>query len=413
MSFWSNILLFMDRVNITIAAPAIIQEFGWDETQMGFVISAFFVGYVLFMIPGGVIADRFGAKRVLASAVAFWSLFTVLTPFLHRLSTLAACRFLVGIGQGLNFPCINNLIATHVPLADRAKVQGFVLSGITMGSVIALPLGLWIVQQWGWPAIFYIFGAVGALWLVPWLRLVPTAAPSEQNAAIPTPPPLIPWRLFFTHRSTLGLILSYYCHNYGSYFILAWLPMYLIKVHGFSMTEMGFGAALPAVAATLSMNLSGWYTDFLIQRGKTREYSLKLMLVTGMGLSALSMLSLVWTENALLAVVLLVLSSGSKGLATPAYWTLSMEMAPRHAGILSSIMNTSGNIAGVIAPVLSGFLIATTGGWELAIVVASVITLAGVGIAAVAVRAAQVYPARTAANQVIGRRSDVGGETSG
>jgi len=189
--------------------------------------------------------------------------------------------------------------------------------------------------------------------------------------------------------------------------------MYLIKVHGFSMTEMGFGAALPAVAATLSMNLSGWYTDFLIQRGKTREYSLKLMLVTGMGLSALSMLSLVWTENALLAVVLLVLSSGSKGLATPAYWTLSMEMAPRHAGILSSIMNTSGNIAGVIAPVLSGFLIATTGGWELAIVVASVITLAGVGIAAVAVRAAQVYPARTAANQVIGRRSDVGGETSG
>lgn len=393
LCFGSNVLCFMDRVNISIAAPAMAQEFGWDETRMGFVFSAFFVGYVVFMIPGGVLADRFGAKRVLSSGVAFWSLFTALTPFARGLWPLAACRYLVGTGQSLNFPCVNNLIANYVPLSDRAKVQGFVLSGMTVGSVIAMPLGSWIVQTWGWPAIFYIFGLAGLLWIGPWLRYA-SALQSSAPTSLKLHGERIPWRTFLTHRSTLGLTLSYYCHNYASYFILAWLPTYLIKVHGFSMTGMGIGAALPAVAGTIGMNVSGLYIDHLIARGRTRQFALKLMVGAGMGLSALFLAALVWTHNPYLAVAWVILSSGVKSLATPAYWTLSMEMAPRHAGILSSIMNTSGNLAGVIAPVLSGFLVAQWGGWNAAILVAAAITLAGVAIALPTVAAADVSPAR-------------------
>ena len=391
LCFSSNILCFMDRVNISIAAPAMVQEFGWSETQMGFVFSAFFVGYVVFMIPGGVLADRFGTRRVLASGVAFWSLFTALTPFARGLWPLAVCRYLVGTGQGLNFPCVNNLIANHVPLTDRAKVQGFVLSGITVGSVIALPLGSWIVQNWGWPAVFYVFGLSGLLWIGPWLRYAsalqsnPTHTPARRGERIP-------WRIFLTNRSTLGLTLSYYCHNYASFFILAWLPTYLIKVHGFSMTGMGIGAALPALAATIGMNVSGLTADRLIARGRTRQFSLKLMVGVGMGGSALFLLALVWTRNAYMAVLWVILSAGVKSLSTPAYWTLSMEMAPRHAGILSSIMNTSGNLAGVVAPALSGFLVASGGGWNAAILVAVGVTLLGVAIALPTVAAAEVSP---------------------
>ena len=150
-------------------------------------------------------------------------------------------------------------------VSDRAKVQGFVLSGITAGSVIAMPLGSWIVQTWGWPAIFYVFGLSGLLWIGPWLRYA--SALQSKSTHLPTRRgERIPWRIFLTHRSTLGLTLSYYCHNYASYFILAWLPTYLIKVHGFSMTGMGIGAALPALAATIGMNVSGLYTDHLIAR---------------------------------------------------------------------------------------------------------------------------------------------------
>ncbi|MBE0618784.1 MAG: MFS transporter, partial [Proteobacteria bacterium] len=350
-----------------------------------------------FMIPGGVLADRFGAPRSLASGLAFFSVFTVLTPLLPRLAATAACRFLVGAGQGLNFPSINNLIATHVPLTDRAKVQGFVLSGMTIGAVIALPVGSWIVQRWGWPAIFYAFGLAGFVWIGPWLRYATRLQGRGGPAASPATG-AIPWRAFLTHRSSLGLTLSYYCHNYASYFILTWLPTYLIQEHGFSMTGMGIGAALPALAATASMNASGLYTDHLIAGGRSREFALKLMVGAGMGVSGVLLLALLWTEDPYLAVFWIVLSSAAKSLATPAYWTLSMEMAPRHAGILSSIMNTSGNLAGVVAPALSGYLVASRG-WNAALAVCAAITLVGVAIALPTVRAVEITAALKAGPQ--------------
>lgn len=256
LCFCANIICFMDRVNISIAAPFIMQHYGWNENQMGIIFSAFFVGYVIFMIPGGIVADRYGPRKVLAGGMAFWSLFTFLTPFFPRIWSMSMCRFLIGTGQAANYPGINNFIARQVPPSHRAKVQGFTLSGNTIGAVVGLPVGSWIILTWGWPSIFYQFGLLGIVWILFWFyanrREAPDAAETLEGQRAP-----VPWRKLLGHRSALGLTGSYFCHNYAAFMFLAWLPTYLIKVHGLSLAATGLGAMVPALASAIFMNLSG------------------------------------------------------------------------------------------------------------------------------------------------------------
>jgi ACS family glucarate transporter-like MFS transporter len=388
LCFCSNVLCFLDRVNISIAAPFIMENFGWNETQMGIVFSAFFAGYVIFMIPGGVLADRHGARKVLAGGVGFWSVFTFVTPFFSRIWTMSVCRYLVGTGQGVNFACISNFVAHEVPISNRAKVQGFTLSGVTLGSVIGFPLGSWIISIWGWPAIFYVFGSLGFIWIFFWVYYTAGDSRHDHKGSHFREP--IPWKQLLGHSSAIGLTLSYFSHNYAGYLFLVWLPTYLIQVHGFSITATGLGAAAPALAAGIFMNVSGWFSDYLIVKGHSREFSRKLMLITGMGGSGLFLLSLLWIKNPYIAVVLLTLSSAFKALSTPVYWALSVDMAPRHAGILSSIMNTSGNIAGIVASGLTGWMVAYFSGWNPAIFIGAVITFFGVAIAIPFIRASEI-----------------------
>jgi len=389
LCFCANILCFLDRVNISVAAPFIMKSYGWNETQMGLVFSSFFAGYVLFMIPGGIIADRFGARKTLTAGVAVWSFFTLLTPFFNRIWSLSLCRYMIGTGQGVNFPCINNLIANRVPLIHRAKAQGFTLSGITLGTVIGFPLGSWIIGMWGWPAVFYVFGCFGFIWIFFWLRIVPRETRDPSDASVPSRSP-IPWKRLLGHPSSLGLALSYFCHNYSGYLFMVWLPTYLMQVHGFSITGTGFGAAVPALASGIFMNLSGWFSDFLIKKGCSQEFSRKLLLYTGMGLSGVLLLGLIWIRDPYLAVGIMTLSSAFKALSTPVYWTLAVDMAPRHAGILSSIMNTSGNVAGIMASMLTGWMLSRFSSWDPVLLVASGITLAGVAIAIPTIRSKEV-----------------------
>ncbi|PQP34938.1 hypothetical protein C6A37_05160 [Desulfobacteraceae bacterium SEEP-SAG9] len=390
LCFCASILCFLDRVNISVAAPFIMAHHGWDKTQMGIIFSAFFAGYVIFMIPGGVLADRYGAKKVLTAGVTFWSVFTILNPLFTRIWSMSLCRYMVGTGQGVYWPAVNTLIARHVSVYDRTKVLGFILSGITIGSVIGFPVGSWIIRMWGWHAIFYVFGFVGFIWVIFWLRFGKTILSGSLKVS-PSPKESIPWKGLLTNRSVLGLTFSYFCHNYAGYLFLVWLPTYLIQAHGFSLTAMGIGAAIPGLASGIFMNVSGWFSDYLIQKGKSREFSRKLMLFSGMGGSALFLVCLIWVKNPYLLVELLTLSSVTKALSTPVYWSLSVDMAPRHAGILSSIMNTSGNIAGIAASVLTGWMVSFFNDWNPAILAGAAITFLGVVIAVPTIKASEIF----------------------
>ncbi|MGD8261326.1 MAG: MFS transporter [Desulfobacterales bacterium] len=389
LCFCANILCFLNRVNISIAAPFMMNYFGWDENQMGAVFSAFFFGYVIFMIPGGLLADRFGSNKVLASGVAFWSLFSFLTPFFSGIWSMAFCRYLIGTGQGVHYPSINNFIANKVHFSDRAKVQGFTLSGNTIGVVLGLPLGSWIILNWGWPSIFYVFGLLGIIWLVFWIYFTKDELSNLSRMPKQKREP-VPWRRLLSHRSSLGLTLSYFCHNYAAYMFLAWLPTYLIKVHGLSLAATGLATTAPPLTAGIFMNISGWFSDSLIKKGKSREFSRKFLLFIGMGLSGCLLLPLIWLQNPYMIIAFLTLSSAARAISSPIYWALSVDMAPNHAGFLSSIMNTSGNVAGIVATALTGWLVATFADWNLAILISSATTLLGVVIALPTIRTSAI-----------------------
>lgn len=389
LCFCASILCFLDRVNISVAAPFIMLHYGWNETQMGIVFSAFFAGYTIFMIPGGILADRYSSKKILTTAVSFWSFFTILNPLFSKIWSMSLCRYMVGTGQGVYWPAINTLIARHVSEYNRTKVVGFIFSGLTIGSAIGFPLGSWIIHMWNWQAIFYVFGFAGFVWVFFWLHFGKTVF-SGSREVLSSSRESIPWKGLLTNKSVLGLTFSYFCHNYAGYLFLVWLPTYLIKAHGFSLTAMGIGAALPALATGIFMNISGWFSDYLIQKGKSREFTRKLMLYSGMGGSAFFLVCLIWTTSPYLLVGLLTLSSATKGLSTPAYWSLSVDMAPRHAGVLSSIMNTSGNVAGIAASALTGWMVSYFSSWDAAIIVGAVITFLGVVIAVPTIRASEI-----------------------
>ena len=380
LCFCANALCFLDRVNISIAAPFIMQQYGWDENRMGIVFSAFFVGYVIFMIPGGVLADRFGPAKVLAGGVVFGSVFTILTPFFSRIWSMSLCRYLIGTGQGVNYPSVNSFVANQVPFAHRAKVQAFVLSGNVVGILVGLPVGSWIILNWGWPFVFYLFGLLGFIWLFFWAFFARKETSSVTSALKRKRDP-VPWRRLLFHRAALGLSLSYFCHNYGAYLFLAWLPTYLIKVHGLSLAAAGIATTAPTLAAGIYMNLSGWLSDFLAGKGKSQAFSRSFLLFCGMGISGCFMLCIIWLSNPYMVIALLTFSSAAKAISTPIYWALSVDMAPGHAGVFSSIMNTSGNVAGIVASALTGWIIATFADWNLAIALGSVITLLGVVVA--------------------------------
>ena len=389
LCFCANALCFLDRVNISIAAPLIMQQYGWDENRMGIVFSAFFVGYVIFMIPGGILADRFGPAKVLAGGVVCGSLFTVLTPLFSRIWSMSLCRYLIGTAQGVNYPGVNSFVAHQVPFAHRAKVQGFVLSGNVVGVVVGLPVGSWIILNWGWPFVFYVFGLLGFIWIFFWAYFFKQEISSLTSTLKPERKP-VPWQRLLFHRSALGLSLSYFCHNYGAYLFLAWLPTYLISVHGLSLAAAGIATTAPPIAAGIFMNLSGWLSDFLASKGKSQAFSRSLLLFCGMGLSGLFLLGMIGFSNPYVVITLLTLSSAAKAISTPIYWALSVDMAPGHAGVFSSIMNTSGNVAGIAASALTGWIIATFGDWNLAIALGAIITLLGVVAAVPTVRTSAI-----------------------
>lgn len=370
--FLASFLCFVTRVNISIAAPEMIAQ-GWTEAEMGIILSAFFWGYVIMQIPGGVLADRYGGKLIMSSGVFFFSLFTCLTPLSPKVWMMSIIRGLVGVGQGANFPCVTNLISRLAKPHHMARLQGFTLSGAHIGPLIALPAGAWIVGRYGWPSIFYVSGLIGFLWCILFVLKVGDIKTDDCVTR-----PRIPWKRLLTDKSSWGLTVSYFSHNYTAYFFLAWLPTYLIQAQGFSFMSMGIVASLPSLASFISMNLSGWFSDLLVRKGKSPAYSRLLLIYIGMGGSAISLMLITLCSSPFMAVFYITLASALRSISTPLYWTLTIDLAGDRAGILASIMNTSGNFAGILAPMISGFIVSYFADWNLAIYMCILAVLVGV-----------------------------------
>ncbi len=387
--FLSVVVLYMDRVNISVVAPVLMQELGWDPAMMGTVLSAFFVGYFLTQILGGWLSDRWGAKGILGGAVAWWSLVTMFTPFARTLPAMFAIRISLGLGEGLSPPCLYTSVARWVPTSERSRAVTFIATGMYVALVVAFPLAVWIMTHLGWPWVFYLFGLLGLVWSGVWYLLVtnkpedhPRVSPEELDYILQgqrsTPQAqTIPWRRFFRERAFWALLCAHFCTNWTWYTFLTWLPTYLVQVRGFSLAEMGIYATFPYIAMIGIGNGVAWVADGMIQRGVSVTTVRKLSQTLAFGGAALFLLLLTQTTSPWLTVLCITLGLGSLACFSSGMGINHLDIGPKYAGVLIGLTNTAATIPGILAPIITGFIVKFTGDWNMVFYIAAAILLVG------------------------------------
>ncbi|MBI3797682.1 MAG: MFS transporter [Deltaproteobacteria bacterium] len=271
---------YMDRVNISVAAPDIMRQTGWDQARFGLVFSAFLVGYALFQVPGGVIADRWSARKVLALSCLGFSFFTALTPLgQSTFLVLLLMRFLVGACESASLPSLASLNSRWVPRQEYGRAQTFSISGASLGQMVAYPTTAWLIETFSWPVVFYVNAAIGIVWMGLWLAYstdtprehssISTAELQEiERGLVPkSQRTAVPLRALLKSPVILFLCLSYMLFGFIAWIFILWFPSYLVEARGLSRMHMGLVGMLPTGASFLGIIAGGVVSDSLLRRG--------------------------------------------------------------------------------------------------------------------------------------------------
>ena len=390
--FCSTVVNYIDRVNISVAAPVIMRETGWDKGQFGLVFSAFLIGYALLQIPGGVISDRWGARRVLALAFCGFSLFTALTPLgQSTFFVLLAMRFLVGAFESVTFPALTSLNSRWIPRAEFGRAQTLSISGITIGQMVAYPLTTWIILNGSWHMVFYVNAALGFIWAAAWLWYAtdtpgthPKISQEERDYIASNLPPRpstpLPLRAVFTNPSLLILSLSYMCFAYVGWMFLFWFPDYLVEGRGLSLGAMGLIGILIHAAGFIGLVGGGAISDWLLRKGWSPQVARARLGGIGVALSLPCLVSAATASSATTCIVFMIFFYLLFASAIAGYTTVALEFNPHLAGSIFGMINTLGSFAGIFGPMTAGFMLAQSGTWTLPFFVA-----AGVGAVCAAI----------------------------
>jgi ACS family D-galactonate transporter-like MFS transporter len=370
---------YADRVNISVAAPSMMASLGWDEARFGVIFSAFLLGYGVLQIPAGALADRWGAKLIIAWACVGFSLFTALTPLGGAsFALLLAIRFCVGLFESMTFPAYASLNSRWIPRAEYSRAQTASLSGVYIGQTLSYPITTWLVLTFSWPVAFYFNAALGSLWLIAWLRYAAntpathpdiTAAELQHIEAGRVPQsdasaPLSFWQVL-KEPQVLWLSLAYLCLVYGLWMIVFWLPTYLVKGRGFSMQAMGWIGMIPTFASFGGLVSGGVLSDTLLHYGfsarSARARGPALCIAAAIPFLIVAALT-PWAGVSIACLTLYLYLANAAG---GGFWAVPRELNPHQVGIISGVMNCAGNFAGILGPMSAGFFVSGSGNWSL------------------------------------------------
>jgi MFS family permease len=363
---------YIDRGALPTAAHLIQDELGFSERQLGLLFSAFFWLYSLLQFPVGWLAERFGAQRILAGGLVLWACATMLVGLAHSFAMLLALRLLLGIGESAGFPSVSKLVATVVPVRSLATANGIVAFAYLFGPAVGAYLGGLIMVASGWRAVFWIFGGLSLLWLLPWSRVRLPRRPVEAGAA--SGPRL---RTLLRQPSLWGTSLGLFSSNYSFYFMLTWLPFYVVRERGFSTGEMaGLTGSAWAVNAVSAL-LAGWAIDRIVARYRIGNLAYKsVMAAAHVGTVACMLCIALGTQSWAIAGIFVyqILC----GMSSPGVYAIPQILSgPGAAGRWVGIQNGIGNLAGVVAPALTGLLVEGTRHFTSAFLVAACVSLVG------------------------------------
>jgi MFS family permease len=343
---------------------------------MGVLQSCFFWTYVPAMFLVGWLQERINAYRTLALGLGLWALATVLTGFAGGFAMLLALRLTLGLGESAVFPCSSKLIAQHLPQHRLGAANGLVSLGIALGPAFGTFAGGLLMAEVGWRWLFILFGLVSALWLVPWLlttrKLSREAdAPAADHGEAPS------FGAILARRDLWGVSLGHFSGCYALYFILAWLPTYLIKIHGFSVPQMAQIGGVVYLVYGASVLLTGWLSDVWMRAGASANLVRKTFGVA-CGLVGAVALPIAASPSSEIAIGALCAAAFAFGLSTPMLYATGQTLAgPRAGGKWISVQNAIGNLAGIVGPIVTGRIVDLTGSFDAAFWLAGVASLLG------------------------------------
>lgn len=400
--FLISAIAYLDRVNISIAGPSIAEEFHLSNIQLGWVFSAFVLGYAFFQAPGGWLADRLGARLVLTLGVIWWGVFTALVTALSAqiaalLTILIALRLALGIGEAVVYPATNCIVASWIPSTERGLANGLIFAGVGFGAGITPPLITWFLTHYGWRSSFWASAALGlaagAVWYGiarnrpeehPWVSQEETglikAGLPKQDAALRSGPGI---RSIFTNFDLQAITFSYFCYGYTAYIFFSWFFIYLNKVRGLELKQSAYYSMLPFIAMALGSSGGGWLSDVISRRMGARAgrctYAAGAMVLAGLFVALGTRI-----ESAELASFFLAGGAGALYLSQSSFWSLSADIGKSAAGSVSGVMNMGGQLGGALTASLTP-VIAERFGWTASFLAAAGLCVAG-GLAWLVVR---------------------------
>jgi MFS transporter, ACS family, D-galactonate transporter len=377
------LICYAHRGALSVAAPFMIEDLGLSKTVMGILLSAFFWMYAFMQMPTGWLVDRFGVRRAYALGFVIWSVASILTGLVKNLSMLISLRVLLGLGQAVAFPASARAVANWFQERERGTVTGLYLAGVRYGTALINAVGAWFLMQYDWRLFFLVIGALPLIWLFPWTRflgkwevtrtaVVSSEAPSHQSTSF------LKSLLLLSNRNVFGIFLGFFAYDYAWFVYLSWLPGYLILERNFTPREMGIYSAVPYLTMSVIILISGILSDWLVRRGFEETRVRKIFIVTGLFIGCL-IVPAGMVEDKMTAVWLLTISLGGIGIASPNTWTLTQAVCEKKiVGTVSGIQNFGGNLGGVIAPVLTGYIANKTGSFALALSLTGVVLIVGI-----------------------------------
>jgi len=376
-------ITFLDRLAIAVTEPGIRADLKLGPDQWGWVLGAYVLANALFEIPSGARGDRRGQRSELTRIVSWWSGFTIATGWCRNFVQMVGARFFFGLGTAGAYPNASGVIARWFPEQDHARAQGAVWAAGRLGAALAPLLLVPLERVLGWRAVFWVMGAVGAVWAVVWWRSFRTpteyeevthhgphdlvVAPVDKNVEIP-------WRQLLELRQLWLIMAAYFCYAWGSWFFFGWFTTWMIRGKGFTIEQMGIFASFPFVMAMFGNLIGGWLSRSLILRiGAVRAYRWVTACSLTVGAALLVAMSLVRGHAAVVALA--TLSFGVMDLMLPSAWAMCMGLGGRYGGTATAMMNTAGNLGGWICALTFGYVVEATGDYSLPLQVIALMVL--------------------------------------
>ena len=365
---------YLDRSNLSIAAPLLKDEFQLSATQLGVLLSSFFWTYSFFLPVSGWLVDRLDVKWVIAGGFFLWSAATVATGAAHEFSTLLLARLALGAGESVSYPACSTILSRYFPEHKRGFANASIVAGMALGPAFGtLAVGI-LMSRFGWRPIFLVVGLVSLLWLLPWFRWMPKGHRSSSSQSGLSAPGML---RILEQRSAWGTCVGLFCMNYVMYFLLTWLPFYLMHERHLPLAAMAKIAGLAYFLMAVAATTAGWFSDHCIASGKTPTLVRKTFMVVGQVGAGISLAACV-VSGPVVSVVCLVLAAAFWGISASNTWAITQTLAgPQAAGKWTGLQNFLGNLAGWIAPVVTGLVVDKTGRFLWAFMITSVIALLG------------------------------------